>query len=327
MVMEPRRLSFVDLPEPAVGPGEVKIRVRLSGLSARSEVERYVRNYAGQPEQIGYNVVGRIEAIGDEVTDLRVGDRVYASVGHADVAVVEASRAIRLPDEVDDESACFAYLPTLGVHALRLANYQPGETVAISGQGIIGQTAGLVARLYGARTIAIDVSEERLALARRTGAHLAIDPRDERAQEVIADFCGDAGLDIVIDTASTWRSFALSLDLVRYHGRVVLLGIIRDAPTESDTAAMFDAFRRNVHSKELAIIGASNDPRDPHPAQSVRFTYERNVEEVLRRVAHGSLNLRQLITHRYPIAELEGVYQLLLAGQTDHLGVIFEWPA
>src|SRR6187551_3108258 len=94
---------------------------------------------------------------------------------------------------------------------------------AISGQGIIGQTAGLMARLYGARTIAIDVSDDRLAMAKASGAHLAVNPRTEDLPAAIAGFCGKAGLDIVIDTASSWRSLSQGLDLVRARGRVVML--------------------------------------------------------------------------------------------------------
>jgi threonine dehydrogenase-like Zn-dependent dehydrogenase len=326
MVLAPGRLGFVEAPEPAVGPGDVKLRTRYSGLSSRSEIERYVRNYAGQPEPIGYNLVGEVTDVGRDVTSVRPGDWVYAGVGHADVAVIAADHVIKLPAGVDPESACFAYLPTLGLHALRLAAYQPGEVVAISGQGIIGQTAALVAQLYGSRTITLDISDDRLALARQAGVALTINPQREDAAAAVATFCGSAGLDIVIETASTWRSLAQALHLVRYHGRVIILGIIRDAPDEGDALACFDAYRRNMHSKELTVRGASNDPYDANPAPGVRFTRTRNIEEILAHVADGSLNLRQLITHRYPISELEAVYQRLLAGQTDHLGVVFTWP-
>lgn len=327
LVTKPGELAFVEAELPPLGGRDVRVKAVLSGLSSRSELERYVRNYAGQPEPIGYNVVGVVEEIGPEVTRLAIGDRVYAGVGHADWAVVDESRAIPIPDAVDDESACFAYLPTLGTHALRLAGYQAGEFVAIIGQGIIGQTAGLVARMFGARTIAVDVSDERLALARQLGAHLTINPLTQNAQELIAEFCGGAGLDIVIDTASTWRSYAQALDLIRTRGRVVLLGIIRDRPTDADIDAYFAAHKRNFHAKEAAVIGASNDAHDATGTSGARFTYRRNIEEVLAHVADGSLNLKQLITHRYPIAELESVYKLLLSGSgQDHLGVVFTWP-
>jgi threonine dehydrogenase-like Zn-dependent dehydrogenase len=321
-------LAFVDQPEPMLGPEDVRVKVKLSGLSSRSEIERYQRNYAGKPEPIGYNLVGVVDAVGPEVARVAIGDRVYTGTGHANVTVVHQSKAIKLPDGVDDESACFAYLPTLGTHALRLAGYQPGEYVAIVGQGIIGQTAGLVARMFGARTIAVDVSDERLALANRLGAHLTINPRTENAAEKLAEFTGPAGLDIAIDTASTWRSYAQSLDLIRKRGRVVLLGIIRDRPTEGDIDAYFEAHRRNFHSKEATVVGASNDAHDPTGTSEARFTYARNVEEVLFHVADGSLNLKQLITHRYPIDEIETIYRLLLdGGGQDHLGVVFSWPA
>ncbi|MGH2547793.1 MAG: zinc-dependent alcohol dehydrogenase, partial [Thermomicrobiales bacterium] len=291
LVAKPGALEIIEQTEPTLGPRDVRIRVKLSGLSSRSELERYVRNYAGKPEPIGYNLVGVVEAIGPEVTRVAIGDRVYNGSGHADVAVVDESRAIKIPDGVDDESACFAYLPTLGTHALRLAGYQAGEFVAIVGQGIIGQTAGLVARMFGARTIAVDVNDERLALASRLGAHLTINPLKENAGEKIAAFCGAAGLDIAIDTASTWRSYAQSLDLIRKRGRVVLLGIIRDRPTEADIDAYFDAHRNNFHSKEAIVIGASNDAHDSTGASAARFTYAGNIEEILFHVADGSLNL------------------------------------
>ena len=327
LVVRPGELEFVDLPEPAIGPRDVRIRVRLSGLSARSEIERYVRNPAGKPEEIGYNVVGVVDGCGAEVARVQPGDRVYAAVGHADVAVVDERRVITIPDEVDDESACFAYLPTLGTHALRLGGYQPGQFVAISGQGIIGHTAALMALHFGARTIAIDLSDERLALARRAGVHLTVNPLREDAKEAVAEFCGATGLDLVIDTASSWRSLSQSLDLIRAGGRIVMLGIIRDAPTEADAAGVFDAYRRNMHSKEATIIGASNDPHDPDGSSGLRFTRERNIEEVLSHVATGSLDFKRLITHRYPIGEIENVYRLLLDGGQDHLGVVFTWPA
>lgn len=327
LVVRPGELGFVDQAEPVMGPGDVRIRVRLSGLSSRSELERYLRNPARKPEEIGYNAVGVIDAYGDQVTRFQTGDRVFAAVGHADTAVVEAARVVKIPDGVDDESACFAYLPTLGTHALRLAAYQPGEFVAIAGLGIIGQTAGLMARLYGARTIALDLSDERLALAKRSGMHLTINPHRDDVPAAIDGFCGKAGLDIVIDTASSWRSFGQSLDLIRPRGRVVMLGIIRDAPTEDDSTRFFDAYRRNMHGKEAVIIGASNDPHDPDGSSGLRFTRERNIEEVLSHVQTGSLNLKQLITHRYPVGELENVYRLLLNGGQDHLGVVITWPA
>ncbi len=326
MVLRPGELGFVEEPEPEIGPGDVKIRIHLSGLSSRSEIERYARNPSGKPERIGYNVVGVVDSVGDDVVRFSAGDRVYASVGHTNLAVVAADQVIKIPDGVDDESACFAYLPTLGTHALRLASYQPGEYVAISGQGIIGQTAGLMARLYGARTIAIDISDDRLALAKKFGAHLTVNPRRDDLQAVIADFCGGAGLDIVIDTASSWRSLSQALDLVRERGRVVMLGIIRDAPSPDDSLRFFDAYRKNMHAKEAVLIGASNDAHDADGTSGARFTRERNIEEVLDHVAAGSLDLKQLITHRYPIDKLETVYKLLLNGGEDHLGVVFRWP-
>jgi threonine dehydrogenase-like Zn-dependent dehydrogenase len=328
LVTAPGKLELTAQPDPPLGPHDVRIGVRLSGLSSRSEIERYQRNPAGKPEEIGYNAVGVIEEAGSEVSRVKVGNRVYAPVGHADRPVVDAAKVIPLPDGVDDESACFAYLPTLGIHALRLAGYQPGEFVAIVGQGIIGQTAALMALHYGARTIVIDVCDTRLDLARRNGVQYTINPRQEDAAEAVARICGPVGLDIVVDTASSWRSLSQALHLIRPHGRVVMLGIIRDAPTADDAAAFFDAYRRNMHSKEATVIGASNDPNDPEGVTGLRFTRERNIEEVLNHVASGTLNLGQLITHRYPISELEPIYQLLLnGGGEDHLGVVFTWPA
>jgi threonine dehydrogenase-like Zn-dependent dehydrogenase len=326
-VVRPGKIEFVEVEEPALGPRDVRIVITHSGLSSRSEIERFQRNYKGAPEPIGYNVVGYVDRIGPEVTTLKVGDRVHSSVGHADVAVVDEYKLFKLPDGVDNESGCFAYLPTLGTHALRLANYQVGEYVAVIGQGIIGQTAALMALHFGARTIVIDISDDRLEQARKAGVHLAVNPLTDDVPAVISAFCGKAGLDVVIDTASSWRSIALGLDLIRPRGRVVELGIIRDAPTAEETELFFTSWKRNLHGKEAVLIGASNDSSDPEELTGQRFTRERNIQEVLSHVNSGALNLRQLITHRYPIEELETVYQLLLnGGGKEHLGVVFTWP-
>ena len=90
----------------------------------------------------------RVEAIGPQpcLNKRRIGARHRPELVPRGASTRRVSRQVlfrRHPDGVDDESACFAYLPTLGTHALRLAGYQPGEFVAIVGQGIIGQTAGL----------------------------------------------------------------------------------------------------------------------------------------------------------------------------------------
>ena len=98
-------------------------------------------------------------------------------------------------------------------------------------------------------------------------------------------------------------------------------------PTDADIDAYFAAHKRNFHAKEAVVVGASNDAHDATGTSGARFTYRRNIEEILAHVADGSLNLKQLITHRYPIADIESVYKLLLSGGgQDHLGVVFTWP-
>lgn len=328
LVVAPGKIEFVETPEPALGARDARVVITHSGLSSRSEIERFQRNYAGKPEPIGYNMVGVVDRIGAGVSSLAVGDRVYAAVGHADIVVTDERKLIRLPAGVDDESGCFAYLPTLGTHALRLGEYTAGQYVAVIGQGIIGQTAALMARHFGARTIVIDISDDRLERARRSGVHLALNPLTDDVPARVAEFCGGAGLDIVIETASSWRSLALALDVIGRHGRIVELGIIRDTPNPEETELFFSAWKRNLHGKEAVLIGASNDSADPEGLTGQRFTRERNIQEVLDHVASGALDLRQLITHRYPIEELEGVYRLLLdGGGKEHLGVVFTWPA
>ncbi len=328
LVVEPGKIEFVETAEPELGPRDCRLVITHSGLSSRSEIERYQRNYAGKPEQIGYNMVGVVDRVGSEVQGFSPGDRVYVATGHADIVVIDERKLIKLPDGVDDESGCFAYLPTLGTHALRLGGYTAGQTVGVIGQGIIGQTAALMALHFGARTVVIDISDDRLERAREHGIHLALNPLTDDVPARAAEFTGTGGLDIVIDTASSWRSLALGLDLIRKRGTVVELGIIRDAPSAEETDVFFASYRRNMHGKEAVIVGASNDSADPDGLTGQRFTRERNIQEVLDHVASGALDLKQLITHRYPIDELESVYRMLLdGGGKEHLGVVFAWPA
>src|SRR6266851_6825813 len=162
-----RQLELCDQPLAEPAPGEVLIRTRVSALSVGTEVWRYINggHYGDEGSACGYNSAGLVVAVGSGVTDFQPGDVAFAPEPHAELLLVKAHRAIRVPPGVNIESAAFSYLPTLGLHALRSAQYAAGENVLVIGQGIVGVLAAQVARMVGARVVAFETDPTRRRVA------------------------------------------------------------------------------------------------------------------------------------------------------------------
>ncbi len=124
LLLGPEQLELQNLPIPEPGPGQILIRQRITAISTGSEVIRY---FNGAGPNIGYMGAGVVEKIGAGVTLHKPGDRVRSSAPHHEFVVVNEETAQPIPDGVDDAQAAYAYLPTLGLHAMRLCDYTLGR--------------------------------------------------------------------------------------------------------------------------------------------------------------------------------------------------------
>jgi threonine dehydrogenase-like Zn-dependent dehydrogenase len=314
------------LPEP--GPGEALIRTHVSALSVGTESWRYVNggHYGGEGSTCGYNSAGVVAATGPGVIDVRPGDAVFTIQPHAELVLVEARQVIRLPGDLDLESAAFTYLPTLGLHALRSANYQAGENVLVIGLGIVGLLAAQVARMVGARLAALEVDPLRRAVAEQAGVAPVLDPRAPDAMGRLQTVFGSPGPDIIVETSQAWNGLLDAVRLAHPETRIAIVGIYRTKPTEEVARDLLRATfmnRDHFHNQHVRFIGCSNDPADDYPPSVVRWTIQRNMQYMAEQIAADLLAPARAITHRFRWDELQEVYDRLAGGIAAWLGSHF----
>jgi len=228
-VFEPR-----ELPRPQPGPGEVLVRVVVSGTNP---VDAKIRAAGGwsriqPPAVLGYDAAGIVEELGPGVTDFAVGDEVYytpeifgTQLGtYAEYNTVPARIVARKPRRASFEAA--AAVPLAGGTAyeaiVRRLAVRPGETVLIhGGAGGVGSFAVQIARASGARVIAT-AGADNLDTVRRLGADVALDYRKEDVAAVALRESGGAGVDAVFDTAGG-DNIVKSIPATRPFGRLAAI--------------------------------------------------------------------------------------------------------
>ena len=319
----PRQLELQELPIPAPGPGQVLVRHKITAISTGSEVIRYL---AGAGPAIGYLGAGVVEAVGPGVDQLQPGDRVRTAGPHHEYVLTPVEAALKIPDGVDFDQAAFAYLPTLVLHALRLCDYRLGETLCVLGQGVVGLMGSALATALGIPLLALDTEETRLVIARQMGVRHALDPRASDFAATLAGIVGDRGIDVTVDATGSYRGLVQAMELTRKWGRVAILGIYRpDPPDPAMAAAIHQAYLKNFHSKELRLVGCSNDPAESYPAHIWRFSIHDNTRQSLDLLGEGRLNLAPAITHRFVPEDGPTLYARLGQREPGLLGAVYEW--
>jgi predicted dehydrogenase/threonine dehydrogenase-like Zn-dependent dehydrogenase len=271
-------------------------------------------NRLDQPSPLGYSSAGVIVALGDGVPGLKVGQRVACAGGnyavHAEYACVPQILLTPLPDEVDFESAAFTTLGAIAMHGFRLSEVQLGERVAVIGLGLLGLLMVGIANAAGCRVLGVDLDEKRVALARSLGAQAVLRPE---AEEAAASFSRGRGCDGILICADSRSADPVELAgaIARDRARVVAVGAVgQQIP------------RKIYYEKELTFINSRSygpgryDPDyeergQDYPIGFVRWTEGRNMAAFVDLLASGRVNVRSLITHRFPIERAPEAYTLI----------------
>lgn len=319
----------VALPE-SLQSTELLVRAARTVVSAGTEIAIYSGAHIGytipgaryprMPFYPGYAFAGTVEAVGDAVTAYRPGDRVLGTLGHQNLVVVDEARGRldHIPEGVSFEQACLARLATIAMQGVRLANLKLGEHVAVFGQGLIGQFARQLATIDGAATtVAVDLIDSRLEVARRHGATHPVNPSREDVATVIAAATGGRGVDVAIEATGNPAVINDALHAVARLGRVILLGSPRGR-IEIDPYT-------DIHSKGVTIVGAHANTTATEANPYHRWTLDEQRQLSLELMRQGRLRVDGLVSHRVPAAEALPVWDALTTHQQDYLGVILEW--
>ena len=300
-------------------------KVKTDGLLTTVEA---VRSKLAQPLPLGYCHVGTVAGVGGGVTGFAVGDRVVSNGPHADVVSVPKNLCAQIPDNVDDESAAFTVVASIGLQGIRLAMPTLGESFVVIGVGLIGLLTVQLLRAHGCRVLAIDFDAEKLALAKRFGADICNPAQGEDPVAAGMAFSKGQGVDAVLITASTDSSDPVThaARMCRKRGRIVLVGVTG-----------LELNRADFYEKELSFqVSCSYGPGryDPayeeqgqdYPLGFVRWTQQRNFEAVLEMMASGRIDVKPLITHRYEFESAADAYKTLTDDRTA-LGIVLEYSS
>lgn len=308
-------------------PEKIKLlfeKMRTDGLMAAIDA---ARSKLDQPLGLGYCNVGTVIEASAGVTEFRPGDRIVSNGSHAGVVSVPKNLCARIPDNVEDEAAVFTVLGAIGLQGLRLAEPTLGETVVVTGLGLIGLLTVQMLRAHGCRVMGIDYDPRRLEMAREFGAH-AVDPSaSDDLVKCAVDFSRGRGVDAVIVTASTESSEPVSqaAKMCRRRGRIVLVGVTGLTLSRQDFYEKEITFQVSCSYGPGRYDASYEQMGQDYPIGYVRWTEQRNFEAVLDLMASNALNVAPMITHRFPIERAEAAYSVLTTGEPS-LGIVLQYP-
>jgi threonine dehydrogenase-like Zn-dependent dehydrogenase len=287
-----------------------------------------VFNKLDQPLPLGYCNVGTVLEAGPGVTSFAAGDRVVSNGKHAEAVSVPVNLCARVPDAVPDDEAAFTVLGAIALQGIRLVQPTLGETVVVTGLGLIGLVTVQLLRANGCRVVGLDFDADKLALARSFGAEVVNLAAGQDPVAAVKLFTGGRGADAVIITASTKSNEPVhqAAQMCRKRGRIVLVGVTG-----------LELSRADFFEKELSFqVSCSYGPGryDPsyeekgndYPIGFVRWTEQRNFEAVLGLMASGQLDVKPLISHRFALEQAEEAYALV-GGSGPSLGILLQYPA
>ena len=299
-------------------------KIKTDGLQPTLEA---VFNKLDQPLPLGYCNVGRISQLGNGVTDYEVGDRVISNGQHAEVVSVPVNLTAKVPEGVSDEDAAFTVLGAIALQGVRLVQPTLGETIVVTGLGLVGLMTVQLLRANGCRVLGIDFDQQKLELAKQFGAEVVDLSAGEDPVRAAEAFSRGRGVDGVLVTAATKSSQPMhqAAQMCRKRGRIVLVGV-----------AGLELSRDDFFKKELTFqVSASYGPGryDPnyeekgqdYPVGFVRWTEQRNFEAVLDMMAEGRLDVKPLISHRFSIDDAAKAYDLI-SGTEPSLGILLNYP-
>jgi threonine dehydrogenase-like Zn-dependent dehydrogenase len=288
----PGDMRVEDVAIPMPGAGEVRVKLEGCGVCA-SNLEPWGGlpwiSYPGDAGGLGHEGWGRVDAVGEGVTALAVGDRVAALSGKSFAAydIVDADMAVKLPAALDGQP--FPGEPLgCAFNIFRRADVKAGQMVAIVGIGFLGAVLCKLASDAGARVIAISRRQESLDLARHYGAAETITMDDHWAIiEQVKQLTGEALCERVIECVGKQWPLDLSSAIVGFGGKLVIAGYHQDGPRQVNM--------QDWNWKGIDVINAHE--RDP----AVQI---QGVRDAIDAVASGRLDPAPLYSHRYTLGQL-----------------------
>lgn len=337
----PNDVRIESVPVPAIGPGEVLVRVHTCGICG-TDLKKIATGSHSAPRIFGHETAGMIAALGEGVRGFNVGDRVMAfhhipcgecyycrhkvfaqcpvykrvgctagfepaGGGFAEyVRVMDwivARGLVKIPDHVSYEQASFIEPVNTCMKGIETLRLEPGETVLVMGQGPIGMILAYLAMRAGARVITSDLYAPRLTIAMSLGIAETIDAERTETVQRVRELTEGRGADAVILAVAANQLVRPALEATRPGGRTMLFAQTVRSEVGIDPAA--------ICVDEKSLVGSYSASVDLQE-ESVRFVLGRE------------LDLTRIITHRFALAQAVEALQLAAHPRADSLKVVLQ---
>lgn len=332
-------LRYEDVPEPSPGPGQLKIKVTLAGICGTDLKEYATGPHMVPPDSLpltlGHEFAGTVAAVGKGVKDFKVGDRV-SGVGYyycgecyvckegrynlcvnqgftgistdgcmAEFFVLPDYACYKLPDSVSDEYGALVEPLAVSLHAVRQGKVQPGDTVAVVGDGAIGLGAVLSAKVAGASAVYLVAKHKgRGALAEKLGATAVIYLDEGNPVRKLMELTGGIGVNAAIECVGYPDTPQLTVDLTRRGGIAVITGVFEKPGTIDFSTILFT---------ERMIVGSS--------------IYIHEGKTAIDLLADGRLVPSSLITSIVPLKDAAELgFEQLVQNKEDNIKVLLSVP-
>ncbi len=307
-------------------PGSFWIETLYSLISAGTETACYRGSelWFRFPKSPGYSAVGRVLSVAPDVPDLKPGDLVFCRGSHKEYQRVSVKENYcRLPEGIDLRYAPFARMFAISFTSTRVSGIELGDDVLVVGLGLIGNGAAQLAQLQGANVVAMDLSEDRLELARRCGIRKVLNSgaAPDMTEAITAVFDGRKP-SVVIDATGVPAVIDKSIDYVAPGGRYILLGSPR-----GECQGNLTHFFQHVHQFRFRteVISAHEQMAPNKSTPYVKHSCERNERICLELIRDGKLIAEPILTHLVSPEEGPEIYARLDKGDKSLVGIVYDW--
>lgn len=360
------KMEILEIPFPVLGKGQVMVRNYYSVISAGTESKTVsdarkgyiakarsrqkevkmvlemvktegvkntydiVMNKLEAPSPLGYSCAGKIIAIGEGVSDLKVGDLVACGgdgAYHADVVAVNKNLCVKVPKSIELKHAAFSTIAAIAIQGIRQADLRFGENCTVVGLGLIGLLTIQILKAAGIKAIGVDIDMLQVEKANELGADLSLHRDQEGIVHIINDFTAGHGTDAVIITAGTSSLDPVEFagEICRKKGKVIVVGAV---PTGFS--------RKNYYRKELDLRMSSSygpgrydtnyeEKGIDYPIGYVRFTENRNMQSFIDLLSSKKIDVDKLITHTFSLEDSPEAYDMILSKKERLIGVLIEY--
>ena len=302
---------------------QVLDKIKTDGLQPTMEA---VWRKLNEPLPLGYCNAGEVIAVGEGVQEFQIGDHVVSNGPHAEVVCIPKNLVAKIPEGVSYDEAAFAVIGAIALQGIRLINPTFGETVVVTGLGLIGLIGAQLLQANGCEVIGLDFDAQKVALAQSWGIKAIAVNADTDVVAAVMSHTRQVGADAVLITASTKSNevIAQAARMSRKRGRIVLVGVIG-----------LELQRADFYEKELSFqVSCSYGPGrydeqyeqkgSDYPIGFVRWTEKRNFEAILQALSKGSLKVQSLITENIPLEDYQQIYGNMGGGQS--IASLLQYP-